>query len=260
MRDRAGGEEAADRPGWAPTARYRGRRCEKLALFARGKARIEEADVEAAVGDAAEMALDRIVLAAASGRAADAVAECDRSVAGGDSAQSVIAALQRHYVRLHRLRSGYDAGRSLEDAMRALKPPPHFRQKAALEQQCRDWSLAGLNTALARIADAAKAARPQQRSGGRAGRETSAGAGRPGKPWGVARRTGPVAWSGSRATTGGRLPPPRCEAIVAGSTRGAAPFPISVWEESILRGCEGSRSDANFQATPPLAARPRTQT
>jgi DNA polymerase III subunit delta len=132
---------------------------QKLALFARGKARIEEADVEAAVGDAAEMALDRIVLASASGRAADAVAECDRSVAGGDSAQSVIAALQRHYVRLHRLRSGYDAGRSLDDVMRALKPPPHFRQKAALEQQCRDWTLAGLDAALARIADAAKEAR-----------------------------------------------------------------------------------------------------
>ncbi len=37
---------------------------EKLTLFARGKAMIDEADVEAAVGDAAEMALDRIVLAA----------------------------------------------------------------------------------------------------------------------------------------------------------------------------------------------------
>jgi len=132
---------------------------QKLAIFARGKPRIEEADVEAAVGDAAEMALDRIVLASGSGRAADAVAECDRCVAGGESAQSVIAALQRHFLRLHRLRSGYDAGRSLDEVMRALRPPPHFRQKAALEQQCRDWSLAGLDTALARIAEAAKAAR-----------------------------------------------------------------------------------------------------
>ena len=40
---------------------------EKLALFARGKTLIEEADVEAAVGDAAELALDRIVLAAGVG-------------------------------------------------------------------------------------------------------------------------------------------------------------------------------------------------
>ena len=132
---------------------------EKLTLYARGKARIEEEDVEAAVGDAAETALDRVALAAASGRAAQAVRECERCVAGGESAQGVILALQRHFLRLHRLRSSYDAGRSLEEAMRALKPAVHFRQKAVIEQQCRDWSVARLNAALARIGAAAKAAR-----------------------------------------------------------------------------------------------------
>ena len=132
---------------------------EKLALFARGKDRIEEADVDAVVGDAAELALDRIVLAAGSGRSADAVTECDRIVAAGESAQGVIAALQRHFLRLHRLRSGHDAGRSLDDVMRSLRPAPHFKQKAAIEQQCRDWDLARLNAALAKIGDAAQAAR-----------------------------------------------------------------------------------------------------
>ena len=107
----------------------------------RGRSLIEETDVEAAVGDAAEMAIDRIVLAAASGRAAEAVRELNRSIAGGENAQAVIAALQRYFMRLHRLRSSMEAGRSLDEAMRALKPPPHFRQKAALEQQCRDWSV-----------------------------------------------------------------------------------------------------------------------
>jgi DNA polymerase-3 subunit delta len=132
---------------------------EKLTLYARGKARIEEADVEAAVGDAAETALDRVVMAAASGRTAEAIRECERCVTGGESAQSVILALQRHFLRLHRLRSGHDAGRSIEDLMRALKPSPSFRQKAAIEQQARAWPLAGLNAALARIGTAAKAAR-----------------------------------------------------------------------------------------------------
>src|SRR5262245_11299061 len=132
---------------------------EKLALYARGKARIEEADVEAAVGDAAETALDRVVMAAASGRPPEAVRECERCVAGGDSAQSVIAALQRHFLRLHRLRSGHDAGGSIEDLMRVLKPQPNFRQKAAIEQQTRAWTLSSLNAALARIGAAAKAAR-----------------------------------------------------------------------------------------------------
>ena len=57
----------ADRHGWARTAALSRAEVEKLALFARGKTLIEEADVEAAVGDAAELALDRIVLAAGVG-------------------------------------------------------------------------------------------------------------------------------------------------------------------------------------------------
>jgi DNA polymerase-3 subunit delta len=132
---------------------------EKLTLYARGKARIEEADVEAAVGDAAETALDRVVMAAASGQPGEAVRECERCVTGGESAQRIIAALQSHFLRLHRLRSGHDAGRSLEDLMRALKPQPNFKHKAAIEQQTRLWTVAGLDAALARIGDAAKAAR-----------------------------------------------------------------------------------------------------
>lgn len=132
---------------------------EKLVLYARGKARIEEADVEAAVGDAAETAIDRVVTAAAAGRSGEAVRECERCVAGGESAQGVILALQRHFLRLHRLRSGLDQGRPPEELMRAMKPPPIFKQKAALEQQARAWSRPSLDTALARIGDAAKAAR-----------------------------------------------------------------------------------------------------
>lgn len=132
---------------------------DKLALYAHGKRIIEEADVEAAVGDAAELALDRIVLAAASGQAAAALSECDRCIAAGESAQSVIAALQRHFLRLHRMRSSLDAGRTMEDVVRSLRPPLHFKQRDAIEQQCRNWALPRLSAALARIAAAAKAAR-----------------------------------------------------------------------------------------------------
>jgi DNA polymerase III subunit delta len=132
---------------------------EKLALYAVGKGTVSESDVEAAVGDAAEQALDRIVMAAASGRTAAAVSECDRSIAAGEDAQAVILALQRHFLRLHRTRSALDAGRTMDDALRQLKPPPHFRQKDAFERQCRDWSLPKLNAALAAIAETAKRAR-----------------------------------------------------------------------------------------------------
>jgi DNA polymerase-3 subunit delta len=132
---------------------------DKLALYAQGKGTIEESDVEAAVGDAAEQALDRVVMAAGAGDAAAALGECDRSVAAGESPQAIIAALQRHFLRLHRMRASLDGGRSMDEVMRSLRPPPHFKQRDALERQCRAWAAAKLEAALARIAEAAKAAR-----------------------------------------------------------------------------------------------------
>ena len=105
---------------------------EKLALYALGKGSIEESDVEAAVGDAAELALDRIVMAAASGRTATAVSECDRSIAGGEDAQTVILAVQRYFLRLHRTRSALDAGRTMDEALRQLKPAAAFQAEGRL--------------------------------------------------------------------------------------------------------------------------------
>jgi DNA polymerase III subunit delta len=132
---------------------------DKLAIYAYGKAIIAESDVEAVVGDAAELALERIVLAVGGGQSALALAECDRSLAAGESAQAVITALQRHFLRLHRMRAALDAGRSMDDVLRSLRPPPHFKQRDALERQARSWSGAALAAALARIAAAAGAAR-----------------------------------------------------------------------------------------------------
>jgi len=132
---------------------------DKLVLYASDKDTIEEEDVEAAVGDAAELAIDRVVLAAGSGRVQAALSECDRSIAGGESAQAIIAALQRHFLRLHGMRSALDQGRALDDILRQQRPPLHFKRKAIIEQQCRAWTLEALSRALARINAAAKAAR-----------------------------------------------------------------------------------------------------
>ena len=132
---------------------------DKLVTFAHGKELLTEGDVEDVVGDAAELALERIVLAAGSGKSALALAECDRSLAAGESAQAVITALQRHFLRLHRMRTALDAGRSMEEVVRGLRPPLHFRQREALERQARSWSARRLAAALARIAAAAAAAR-----------------------------------------------------------------------------------------------------
>lgn len=132
---------------------------DKLVLYAHGKTTIEGEDVEAIVGDASEQALDRAALAAASGDAARAVVECDRAVSSGEGAQAVIAAVQRHFLRLHRTRVLIDQGQRLDDALRSLRPQLHFRQKDQFSAQLRIWSLPRLTRALHGIAVAAKAAR-----------------------------------------------------------------------------------------------------
>ena len=132
---------------------------EKLALYAAGKSEIDACDIEAIVGDASQLAIDRILEGAAAGDTKRAVTEYARALAAGESPQMIIAAAQRHLERLHRIRSDIDQGRSFEDAIRQLRPPIHFKQKDSLGLQCRLWSTARLSEALSRAAAAAKAAR-----------------------------------------------------------------------------------------------------
>ena len=132
---------------------------DKLALYAHGKGTIEAEDVEAVVGDASEQTLDAAALAAASGDAARAVSDCDRAVSSGDNAQAVIAAVQRHFVRLHRCRAQVDQGRGVEDVIKGLRPGIHYRIKDQFAAQIRTWNGDRLLRALHGIAVAAKAAR-----------------------------------------------------------------------------------------------------
>ena len=150
-------EELINRLG-ADRAMSRGE-VEKLVLYAQGAPTITLEHIEAIVGDASEMAIDRVINAAASGDAVTAIAECDRAVAAGESPQLVILMVQRHFVRLHRVRTALDGGRSLDDVMRQIRPPLFGKTRAEVERQSRIWSARQLDQALARIGATAKSAR-----------------------------------------------------------------------------------------------------
>lgn len=132
---------------------------EKLALFAHGAGRIEIEHVEQIVGDASDLAVDLVVGAAAGGDTARALAACDRAIAGGEGAQSIILAAERHFHRLHRLRAGIDTGRTFDDLTRQMRPPLNFKAKAELERQTRTWTTARAEAAMIRITDAVRRAR-----------------------------------------------------------------------------------------------------
>lgn len=132
---------------------------DKLALYAYGRDEVTAEDIEAVVGDASDLQLDRIPEAAASGDSARAAIDADRAIAAGDGAQTILLATQRYFIRLHRLRAAVEAGRSIDDAVRQTRPPVPFKAQALLAQQCRAWSLSKLTAALAEISSAVAATR-----------------------------------------------------------------------------------------------------
>ncbi|MGD9785542.1 MAG: DNA polymerase III subunit delta [Hyphomicrobiaceae bacterium] len=132
---------------------------EKLALHVYGRGEVTAEDIDEIVGDASELAVDRVVDAALSGDMATSVNEFARAVSSGESAQMIIGAIQRHLHRLHRARVEVDAGTGMDEALRALRPPLHFKARDSFAAQCRRWPRSDLERAIAASGDALKTAR-----------------------------------------------------------------------------------------------------
>ncbi len=119
---------------------------EKLALYAHGLGRaITTADLEALMTDEGESALDAASLAAAQGKAAQAVEALARI-----DALSGISALRALLRRLHQLREArllIDGGMSAADAIGKLRPPVFWKERDAVAAQARLWTGKKLNAA-----------------------------------------------------------------------------------------------------------------
>jgi DNA polymerase-3 subunit delta len=131
----------------------------KLALYAAGGETISADDVEAIVGDAAETALENFVYAASGGDAAVGLRELQRLAAGGTDHGAALAALGRHFTQLHRVASAQSAGGSFEDAVRSLRPRPHFKREPQFLAHCKRWGAARVAQALPLIQEAIRRSR-----------------------------------------------------------------------------------------------------
>ncbi len=109
----------------------------KLVLYAAGEGAVTHDDIEAIVGDAAESALDTFVYAASSGNAARALRELQRLAASGTEAQAALIALARHFTQLHKVAVAQAEGQNAEEAVRALRPRPHFKREREFLAHCR---------------------------------------------------------------------------------------------------------------------------
>ena len=131
----------------------------KLALYA-GEARTITAEhVAAIVGDTGQAGLDALAAAAASGDATEALRQLDRLTAGGTALQAALIALARHFERLHRLLAAAESGDGLNEALNAMRPPLHFRQREVLSAQARRWSRARVARAIALLKETTRVSR-----------------------------------------------------------------------------------------------------
>ncbi len=124
---------------------------EKLALYCRGRRRVELDDVLAAVGDSASIGLDDVSAAVVEGDIEALARALVQLRLSGVPAISTLRAVARHLQRLQLVSAAAAAGENPAAAVRALRPPVYFRAAASLERQARRWSVAALAQSLERL-------------------------------------------------------------------------------------------------------------
>ena len=127
---------------------------DKLTLYAGDGGQIELDDARTVVADSALLSLDDALLAAAEGDAAGLDRALARVFQEGGSPVTVIRALLRHLQRLHLLASRIAGGVSVDEAIRAARPPIFFKEQDSWRRQLTRWSEARLRRALDRVAEA----------------------------------------------------------------------------------------------------------
>ena len=138
----------------------------KLALYAQGGGSVTQDDVAAIVGDAAEIAVETFVYAASGGEPVPALRELQRLKASGTDHAQALSALARHFKQLHRVAATQAGGGTLEDAVRTLRPRPHFKREPMFLAHCRRWGAHRLAQALGLIQDTVQRTRRSPDLGG----------------------------------------------------------------------------------------------
>jgi DNA polymerase-3 subunit delta len=121
---------------------------EKLALYMGGPGRVRLEDAALCIGDTASLSLDDLAAASAEGDQATAQRILDRLFLEGTSPIAVLRSLQRHFQRLHLTAGAVARGRSPDQALALLKPPPHFRLAEHLRAELPRWPIDRIAMAL----------------------------------------------------------------------------------------------------------------
>ena len=112
---------------------------QKLALYARGRQRVELDDAAAVVGDSAALSLDDLCYAVTDGDMAGLDRAMERSLQEGQSEVAILRAVSRHLLRLQVTVDRMSRGDSAEHAIKALRPPVFFKRATQFRRQAQGW-------------------------------------------------------------------------------------------------------------------------
>lgn len=132
---------------------------EKLISFMGNIKRVTIADVDACLGDLQTAEIQETVDAALEGDGRKAVLSFERLIASDQNLTPILMAISTTFQRLHVLRSAFDSGVPLTQAMKDLRPPVFFKQQDALARQTRIWSAEALSLFLRRSNETLKETR-----------------------------------------------------------------------------------------------------
>jgi DNA polymerase-3 subunit delta len=127
---------------------------EKLVLYAGEGGRVELEDARLVISDTAVLEFDDAVMAAAEGDAARVERALGRVFQQGESPVSAVRALLRHLQRLHVLAARRAGGTSVDEVLRAARPPIFFKHEDSFRRQLGLWNDARLRRQLDRVAKA----------------------------------------------------------------------------------------------------------
>ena len=111
-------------------------------------------DVSACIGDTAATRIDDIVDATALGDFRGLDVALAKAGEADTSPVAVLNAVIRHFQQLHLVIGRINAGSDRDAAIKALRPPIHFRRAATMSRQAGLWDLSRLNRALILLSEA----------------------------------------------------------------------------------------------------------
>jgi DNA polymerase III subunit delta len=127
---------------------------EKLFLYVGERGPVTLADVEAVVGNAAELRIDELIDSALSGDSEGLEAALDRLRAEGGSPVGLASLALRHLMQLEGLRASVDAGISPGAAVERSRPPYFSSRRNKVTSHIERWPSVELSAARRRMADA----------------------------------------------------------------------------------------------------------